>query len=86
MDDEIIECLYDKKRGYTLKIYMEVNERCVEIARMLNDCCSSDEGGGKGGGEGNELWTPANVGKALWTVATMSAQNDEEGLNKVFND
>ena len=86
MDDEIIECLYDKKRGYTLKIYMEVNERCAEIARMLNDCCSSgDEGGGKGGGEGNELWTPASVGKALWTVATMSAQNDEEGLNKVFN-
>jgi hypothetical protein len=86
MDDEVIECLYDKKRGYTLKIYMEVNERCLEIARLLNDCSSCGEGGEKGGGEGNESWTPASVGKALWTVATMSAQNDEEGLNKVFND
>jgi hypothetical protein len=86
MDDEVIECLYDKKRGYTLKIYMEVNECCAEIARLLNDCSSCGEGGGKGGGEGNESWTPASVGKALWTVATMSAQNDEEGLNKVFND
>lgn len=78
MDDEVIECLYDKKRGYTLKIYMEVNDRCLEIARLLNECIS--------GGEDKAQWTPACVAKALWTVATMSAQNDEEGLNKVFND
>ena len=72
MDDEVIECLYDAKRGYTAKIYGCVNERCRGIARELNEV--------SGGGE----WTPADVGKALWTVATMSARKDEVGLGKVF--
>ncbi|KAL7495018.1 hypothetical protein ACHAWT_003752 [Skeletonema menzelii] len=80
MDDEVIECLYEAKRGYTLKIYMMVNDRCVGIAKELNEAnsdCSSGEG---------ELWTPADVGKALWTVATMSARKDEVSLCKVFGD
>lgn len=72
MDDEVIECLYDGKRGYTLKIYMDVNDRCREIASELNpDSGSSD-------------WTPCAVGKALWTVATASATNDEDGLSAIF--
>jgi len=77
MDDEVIECLYEAKRGYTLKIYLAVNDRCVDIAEELNGA----SGGGNSGG-----WTPADVAKALWTVATMSARNDEVGLCKVFGD
>lgn len=75
MDDEVIECLYDAKRGYTAKIYGVVNERCRGIARELNEvACGDDE----------SEWTPADVGKALWTVATMSAKKDEVALAKVF--
>eukprot|EP00578_Thalassiosira_sp_NH16_P013086 CAMPEP_0181122312 /NCGR_PEP_ID=MMETSP1071-20121207/25243_1 /TAXON_ID=35127 /ORGANISM="Thalassiosira sp., Strain NH16" /LENGTH=280 /DNA_ID=CAMNT_0023207267 /DNA_START=122 /DNA_END=964 /DNA_ORIENTATION=- len=72
MDDEVIECLYDAKRGYTLKIYMEVNDRCREIASEFN----SDSGLSE--------WTPCSVGKALWAVATASATNDEDGLSAIF--
>ena len=37
MDDEVIECLLpNKKRGYTLGIYMEMNDRCRAIAEELN--------------------------------------------------
>ncbi len=79
MDDEVIECLYDAKRGYTAKIYGVVNERCRGIARELNEVAC-----GEGGGSGE--WTPADVGKALWAVATMSAKKDEVGLAKVFGD
>uniref|UniRef100_A0A7S2M6X0 HhH-GPD domain-containing protein n=1 Tax=Skeletonema marinoi TaxID=267567 RepID=A0A7S2M6X0_9STRA len=76
MDDEVIECLYEAKRGYTLKIYLAVNGRCVDIAEGLNGASGGSSGG----------WTPADVAKALWTVATMSARNDEVGLCKVFGD
>eukprot|EP00574_Skeletonema_japonicum_P008574 CAMPEP_0201726274 /NCGR_PEP_ID=MMETSP0593-20130828/9357_1 /ASSEMBLY_ACC=CAM_ASM_000672 /TAXON_ID=267983 /ORGANISM="Skeletonema japonicum, Strain CCMP2506" /LENGTH=311 /DNA_ID=CAMNT_0048217747 /DNA_START=38 /DNA_END=973 /DNA_ORIENTATION=- len=83
MDDEVIECLYEAKRGYTLKIYMAVNDRCVDIAEQLNEAsCSGSDGSGGNTSE----WTPADVAKALWTVATMSARNDEVGLGKVFCD
>eukprot|EP00560_Eucampia_antarctica_P004356 CAMPEP_0197841474 /NCGR_PEP_ID=MMETSP1437-20131217/46202_1 /TAXON_ID=49252 ORGANISM="Eucampia antarctica, Strain CCMP1452" /NCGR_SAMPLE_ID=MMETSP1437 /ASSEMBLY_ACC=CAM_ASM_001096 /LENGTH=288 /DNA_ID=CAMNT_0043451239 /DNA_START=13 /DNA_END=877 /DNA_ORIENTATION=- len=37
MDDEVIECLYDGKRGYTYKIYEKVNQRCTELANALGD-------------------------------------------------
>ncbi|KAL3782657.1 hypothetical protein HJC23_010166 [Cyclotella cryptica] len=77
MDDEVIECLYEGKRGYTLKIYEEVNARCMEIAGELN----SAAGPGKGG-----EWTPYQVGQVLWTVATMKAWKEEEGLSEVFEE
>jgi hypothetical protein len=89
MDDEVIECLYDGKRGYTLKIYLEVNDRCREIASQLNMARkerkddserSSSSSSSSGGG-----WTPCKVGKALWTVAMMSANDDERGLSTIFN-
>ncbi|KAL7523168.1 hypothetical protein ACHAXR_000051 [Thalassiosira sp. AJA248-18] len=76
MDDEVIECLYDGKRGYTLKIYLEVNERCREIATELNKARKND---------GTSEWTPCKVGKALWALATMSAVNDEDGLSEIFD-
>jgi len=76
MDDEVIECLYDGKRGYTLKIYMGVNDRCQEISAELNEARKN----------GEDEWTPCRVGKALWTLATMSATNDDNGLSAIFED
>ncbi|KAL7479368.1 hypothetical protein ACHAW6_005100 [Cyclotella cf. meneghiniana] len=73
MDDEVIECLYEGKRGYTLKIYQEINARCIEIAEELNST---------NGGE----WTPCKVGQVLWTVATMKALKEDQGLSAVFEE
>ena len=36
MADEVVECLYEGKRGYTNKIYMQINDRCRDIASQLN--------------------------------------------------
>ena len=90
MDDEVIECLLpNKKRGYTLGIYMEVNGRCREIADELNlarrkkkrkrnvEEVTTD-------GPSSEEWTCCKVGKAIWACAIMSATNDEYGLSKIF--
>ena len=79
MHDEVIECLYDGKRGYTLKIYMEVNEQCRELAAELNSVAS------KNGGKKSVAWTPCLVGKTLWTMAAMSATGDEDGLTAIFD-
>ena len=81
MDDEVIECLYEAKRGYTLKIYMAVNDQCVDIAEELNKVDNNNSSSESDGG-----WTPADVAKSLWTVATMAAKGDNEGLGKVFGD
>lgn len=87
MDDEVIECLYDGKRGYTMKIYMEVNDACREIALELENARLSKIGDGKGGERGGgEFWTPCRVGKSLWSAATMSAVKDEDGLCAVFGE
>ncbi|KAL3771246.1 hypothetical protein ACHAW5_006655 [Stephanodiscus triporus] len=87
MDDEVIECLYDGKRGYTLKIYLEVNDRCREIASQLNMAMEERKGDLEGSSSSSSGggWTPCKVGKALWTVATMSANDDERGLSTIFD-
>jgi hypothetical protein len=89
MDDEVIECLYDGKRGYTLKIYLEVNDRCREIASQLNmarkERKDDSEGSSSSSSSSGGGWTPCKVGKALWTVAMMSANDDERGLSTIFN-
>lgn len=54
MDDEVIECLYDGKRGYTLKIYLDVNKKCTEIAEKLGDDWSPRR-------VGRTLWTAARA-------------------------
>ena len=93
MDDEVIECLLpNKKRGYTLGIYMEINDRCREIADQLNmdmprrkkkrrkttvDEEENDDSLSK-------EWTSCKVGKAIWACAIMSATNDENGLSAIF--
>jgi hypothetical protein len=35
MADEVIECLYEGKRGYTASIYHNVNDKCSELAESL---------------------------------------------------
>ena len=74
MHDEVIECLYDGKRGYTLKIYLAVNDKCREISNELNMASDNDDD------DESTKWTACKVGKALWAVATMSAIGDESGL------
>ena len=76
MHDEVIEALYEAKRGYTLKIYLAVNDRCREIAYELNMANGSKK---------SAEWTPCRVGKTLWTMAAMSATGDEDGLSSIFN-
>jgi hypothetical protein len=87
MDDEVIECLYDGKRGYTLKIYLEVNDRCREIASQLNTVRKErkDDSEGFPSSSSGGGWTPCKVGMALWTVAIMSSNDDDRGLSTIFN-
>ncbi|KAL7470787.1 hypothetical protein ACHAXS_011069 [Conticribra weissflogii] len=80
MDDEVIECLYDGKRGYTMKIYLDVNGRCRELAEQLEN----KRGQFSNDGSDDVKWTPYRVGQALWTVATMSATKNEELLSQIF--
>ena len=37
MDDEVVECLYDRKRDYKLSTYLEINEKCAKLARELGE-------------------------------------------------
>ena len=62
MDDEVIECLYDGKRGYTLKIYLDVNSQCAKLANIL----------------GSKEWSPRRVGRALWAAARVCAEGGED--------
>lgn len=73
MDDELIEALYDGKRGYTFKIYEVVNEKCEEICKKLNQ-------------ESEKVWNRCEVGKVLWTMAALKALGEEEILNDLLDD
>lgn len=37
MDDEVIECLHPRKRAYSLKVYMDINARCQDLAKLLSE-------------------------------------------------
>ena len=78
MDDEVIEALYEGKRGYTLKIYEVVNERCGEICKELNSQVTD--------GDTNKVWTRCEVGKVLWTVAAMKAFGQDKLLNSLLEE
>jgi hypothetical protein len=54
MDDEVIECLHEGKRGYTVKIYMHVNERCSSLSTMLGEPWTARR-------VGKALWTSARL-------------------------
>ena len=73
MDDEIIEALYDGKRGYTFKIYEMVNEKCEEICTQLNT-------------NGDKAWVRCEVGMSLWTVAAMKAFGEDDMLSELLKE
>lgn len=52
MDDEVIECLYSGKRGYTKAIYLEVNNECTKLANDLGEAWTPRR-------VGMALWTAA---------------------------
>lgn len=54
MDDEVIETLYDKKRAYTISIYLHINEKCKEIAEKLEWCDDIAR-------VGRTLWTASRI-------------------------
>ena len=80
MADEVIECLYEGKKGYTLKIYMEINSRCRGIASQLNIAR-------KKVGNGTDpvvAWTPCTVGKTLWTVLSTIFNHETKNNHDTF--
>lgn len=87
MDDEIIEALYDKKRGYTIPIYLAVNERCIQISNQLNSLLSTTSLPNKhkkdssttttSTDSSNIIWTPRRVGQTLWTAAKLASTENE---------
>jgi hypothetical protein len=54
MDDEVIECLYPGKRGYTIKIYLEINHKCQKLAEELGEGWTTRRAG-------RALWTAAKL-------------------------
>jgi len=70
MDDEVIECLYDGKRGYTLKIYLDVNKQCTEIAEKLGKNWTSRR-------IGRALWTAARIAASGGDDITLSGTSSK---------
>jgi hypothetical protein len=54
MDDEVIECLYDGKRGYTAAIYHIVNDKCNDLAQKFMGDWDPRK-------IGRALWTAARI-------------------------
>lgn len=54
MDDEVIECLYDGKREYTMKIYHDINNKCLQLSETLGDGWTPRK-------IGQALWTAARL-------------------------
>ena len=69
MDDEVIECLYEGKRGYTAAIYHKMNDKCNGLALEL----------GKGWDlrkVGRALWTAARIQATGGENFTVSADKE----------
>lgn len=81
MDDEVIECLHDGKRAYTLDIYCSVNKKCREIAKELNADAISKRNDSDALDHDGE-WTPNRVGRALWTASQLAASGKEINLEE----
>ena len=74
MDDEVIEALYEGKRGYTFKIYNEMNSRCTELAEELGKEWSTRR-------VGRALWTAARLcasGEKDLTAAPKGEDGDDD--------
>ena len=75
MDDEVIEALYEGKRGYTFKIYDEMNSRCAELAEELGDEWSTRR-------VGRALWTAARLCASGEKDLTVATSKEEDGDDK----
>lgn len=75
MDDEVIEALYEGKRGYTKAIYKVMNEKCMELSEALGEDWTPRL-------VGKTLWTAARVsasgGQDLTLGQEVSDPNDSE--------
>jgi hypothetical protein len=77
MDDEVIEALYDDgKRGYTIKIYLEVNSKCQKIAQDLNETKT----------DSSDSWSCHRVGRALWTASQICVTGGEDITTRITDD
>jgi hypothetical protein len=54
MDDEVIECLYDGKREYTMKVFNIINSKCQEYSTVLGNSWNPRK-------VGLTLWTAARL-------------------------
>lgn len=54
MDDEVIECLHQGKRTYTVPLYMSLNDQCGNIAKPLGSSWTARR-------VGRALWTAARI-------------------------
>jgi hypothetical protein len=78
MDDEIIEALHPGKRDYTLKTYMEVNDKCLALANGLGNDWNVRK-------VGYTLWTAARIytsGGADLTVLETEQNDGTEETSK----
>ena len=75
MDDEVIEALYEGKRGYTFKIYDEMNSRCADLAEELGDEWSTRR-------VGKTLWTAARLCASGEKDLTVATSTEEDGDDK----
>ena len=76
MDDEVIEALYDGKRGYTFKIYDEMNSRCAQLAEELGDGWSTRR-------VGRALWTAARLcASGAEDLTVVSKEGEDVGEDK----
>ena len=71
MDDTVIEALYNGKRGYTFKIYDEMNSRCAELAEELGDGWTTRR-------VGRALWTAARLCASGAKDLTLASKEGED--------
>mmetsp|Transcript_15696 Transcript_15696/g.28548 ORF Transcript_15696/g.28548 Transcript_15696/m.28548 type:complete len:267 (-) Transcript_15696:1348-2148(-) len=76
MDDEVIECLFDGKRGYTLKIYMAVNNKCAELATTLGSAWTPRR-------VGKALWTASRICASGGDDLTVGEDNPEKDTKEL---
>lgn len=73
MDDEVIECLHEGKRDYSLKIYLEINEKCQNLAESLGEGWNVRR-------VGKALWTAAII-SAYSDEEDLTLASDDEKKN-----
>jgi len=73
MYDEVIDILSDSnKREYTVKVYLEINCKCIAIARKMNRT--------NGNGNGNNDWNAFLVSEALWAASRVLVYDQKKDL------